>query len=77
MDLCIANDVVYVSELCRRISIFTIEGRLLACWGNEDHNVDDPLFVGPHAVAVDSHGDLYVGEVALAYRSIDRYPNPN
>ena len=71
-DLSIADDVVYVSELCRRISIFTIEGRLLARWGNECHNMDDPLFVAPHAVAVDSHGDLYVGEVALTYAKVDR-----
>ncbi len=71
-DLCIANNVVYVSELCRRISIFSRENKLLARWGNEGHNVDDPLFVAPHAVAVDSRGDLYIGEVALAAAKVDR-----
>jgi DNA-binding beta-propeller fold protein YncE len=71
-DLCIANDVVYVSELCRRISIFTMEGKLLARWGNEGHDPGDPLFVAPHAVAVDSHGDLYIGEVAVTSAKVDR-----
>jgi DNA-binding beta-propeller fold protein YncE len=72
-DLCIdADDVVYVSELCRRISVFTIEGALLARWGNEGHEVNDPLFVAPHGIAVDSYGDLYVGEVAMTSAKIDR-----
>ncbi|MFQ6076210.1 MAG: peptidyl-alpha-hydroxyglycine alpha-amidating lyase family protein [Candidatus Bathyarchaeia archaeon] len=72
-DLCIdEDDAVYVSELCRRVSIFTIEGELLARWGNEGHDVNDPLFVAPHAIAVDSKGDLYVGEVAMTYAKIDR-----
>jgi len=29
------NDIVYVSELCMRISVFTIDGELLARWGND------------------------------------------
>ena len=66
------SDIVYVSELCKRISIFTIDGKLLARWGNEGHDVADPLFMAPHAIAVDSKGDLYVGEVAMAYAKVDR-----
>jgi len=74
-DLCLdAADTVYVSELCRRVSIFTIAGQLLARWGNEAHDVSDPLFIAPHAIAVDSHGDLYVGEVSLTSAKIDRGP---
>ena len=72
-DVFIDNgDIVYVSELCKRISIFTIDGKLLARWGNEDHDVADPLFTAPHAIALDSKGDLYVGEVAMAYAKVDR-----
>ena len=72
-DVFIDNgDIVYVSELCKRISIFTIDGKLLARWGNEDHDIADPLFIAPHAIAVDSKGDLYVGEVAMAYAKVDR-----
>lgn len=66
------EDVVYVSELCKRISIFTINGKLLSRWGNESHDVNDPLFVAPHAIAVDSRGDLYIGEVAMTYGKVDR-----
>jgi DNA-binding beta-propeller fold protein YncE len=72
-DLCIdKEDVVYVSELPRRVSIFTMEGELLARWGNEGHDLNDPLFMAPHAIAIDSHGDLYVGEVVMTTEKIDR-----
>jgi len=66
------NETVYISELCRRVSIFSIDGRLITCWGNEDHDMSDPLFVAPHAIAVDSQGSLYVGDVAFAETKVDR-----
>jgi hypothetical protein len=66
------DETVYVSELSRRISIFTIEGELLTRWGNEAHGMEEPLFVGPHVICVDSRGDLYVGEVATAFGKVDR-----
>lgn len=71
-DVCIDGDVVYVAELCKRVSVFTTDGTLLARWGNEGLPVDDPLFVAPHAIAVDSRGDLYVGEVSYTYSDTDR-----
>lgn len=70
-DVAIDGETVYVAELCRRVSVFTIDGDLLARWGNEA-DPEDPLFVAPHAVAVDSVGDLYVGETSYAYTGIDR-----
>lgn len=33
---------------------------------------EDPLLFGPHAIAVDSQGLLYVGEVAQAYGKTER-----
>lgn len=69
--LAIDGETVYVAELCRRISVFTIDGELLARWGNETHP-EDPLFLAPHTVAVDSAGDLYVGETAYSYADTDR-----
>ncbi|MEW6671332.1 MAG: peptidyl-alpha-hydroxyglycine alpha-amidating lyase family protein [Thermodesulfobacteriota bacterium] len=60
------DDTVFISELCKRISIFTINGKLLARWGNERHDVRNPLFISPHAIALDSRGDLYVGEVSMS-----------
>jgi hypothetical protein len=74
-DLCIdENDIVYVSELCRRVSIFTLDGTLITRWGNEAHELTDPLFLAPHGIAVDSHGDIYVGEVSLTSAKVDRGP---
>ena len=66
------DETVYISELSRRISIFSIDGELLSRWGNESHSLEDPLFVGPHVICVDSWGDLYVGEVAAAFGKVDR-----
>jgi streptogramin lyase len=66
------DDTVYISELSRRISIFNIDGQLLSRWGNESHSMEDPLLVGPHVICVDSHGDLYVGEVAKTFGKVDR-----
>jgi DNA-binding beta-propeller fold protein YncE len=68
----VGDDVVYVSELCKRLSIFTTDGKLLTRWGNEGHDVKNSLFVAPHAIAVDSRGDLYVGEVSMSYAKINR-----
>ena len=66
------NDVVYISELNRRVSIFTIDGKLLARWGDEEHGENPPLFLAPHAITVDSRGDLYVGEVSRTFAKVDK-----
>ncbi|MEF8842767.1 MAG: peptidyl-alpha-hydroxyglycine alpha-amidating lyase family protein [Haloarculaceae archaeon] len=71
-DVAIVGDTVYVSELCNRISVFTIDGEVLTRWGNEGHPADDPLFLAPHAIAVDSNGALYVGEVSYTHAGTDR-----
>ena len=51
-----------VAECGHRISIWTVDGELLSRWGDLG---DAPgQFAGyPHSLCVDSHGDLYVGEV--------------
>lgn len=70
--------IVYVSELCLRFSIFSPEGDLLARWGTQPgENLDNAVFIAPHTVALDSRGDIYVGEVSwTSYsRHIDRGPN--
>lgn len=69
-----ADDTVYITELCCRMSVFSIDGKLLARWGNakEEDDPDTALFVAPHAVAVDSRGDIYIGEVAKTYAKVDR-----
>jgi len=65
--------IVYVAELCLRVSLFTLNGELLARWGTEaQQDAETALFVAPHAIAVDSRGDIYVGEVSMAHARIDR-----
>jgi DNA-binding beta-propeller fold protein YncE len=78
-DIFIDNDhVVYIAELGHvdrvgpRVSLFTIDGSLLARWGNEDKHSETDLFLAPHAIAVDSFGDIYVGEVAMTHAQLDR-----
>ena len=66
------EDTVYVSELCLRVSIFTIDGKLITRWGNEGKEKDTALFHAPHVIAVDSQGDLYVGEVSMTSAGVDK-----
>jgi hypothetical protein len=40
------------------------EGTLQARFGDNGPGTKTSQFVAPHGLAVDSHGDLYVGEVA-------------
>lgn len=48
-----------------RVSVFDLKGHLLARFGGPDPSV--PVsFTCAHAIAVDSHGDVYVGEVLNA-----------
>lgn len=68
------EETVYVSELCLRVSIFTIDGKLLVRWGNQGKDKETALFHAPHAIAVDSRGDLYVGEVSMTGAGIDKGP---
>jgi len=47
-----------------RVSIMTHEGHLLARVGHRCVGTDPDQFMAPHGLAVDSHGDIYVGEVS-------------
>ncbi len=66
------EETVYVSELGMRVSLFTIDGELLSRWGCQSQDKETDLFVAPHTIAVDSHGDIYVGEVAVTFARVDR-----
>ena len=56
-----------VPNLGPRISIVTHEGKVLARLGHARGGEALGQFIAPHGVAVDSRGDLYVGEVANTY----------
>ncbi len=72
-DVFMDNDeTVYVSELRPGVSIFSRDGKLLARWSNEPKNPATDLFTAPHALAVDSRGDIYVGEVTFTHIGYDK-----
>ena len=50
--------------LAGRLSIFTLEGKLLSHWWSNDGCAPGGFFA-PHALCVDSKGSLYVGEVTI------------
>jgi DNA-binding beta-propeller fold protein YncE len=54
--------VVYISELEDHVSIRDLDGNVIGRFGSERSHAPGK-FWGPHAVWVDSTGDLYVGEV--------------
>jgi DNA-binding beta-propeller fold protein YncE len=49
-----------------RVSIFDRDGRLLARWGTPEATRPGS-FAAPHGLAVDSKGDVYVGEVTWTF----------
>ena len=51
-----------------RISVYDTSGQRLARIGHLGFGTDVGQFVAPHGVAVDSHGDLYIGEVLEGHR---------
>jgi hypothetical protein len=55
-------------DLPSRMTVLDSEGAVLDRWGD---SVDDKgaagNFIAPHAMAIDSRGDLYVGEVTYTY----------
>lgn len=71
------EETVYISEVKGRpsVSIFTIDGELLARWGCRKEDKEKALFIsnqgGPHALAVDSRGDIYIGETRHAKADTD------
>jgi len=68
------EDTVYICDLADRVRVYTIDGKLLSEWAAEGTEREKALFLAPHAIAVDSQGSIYVGEVAYTGFSIDRGP---
>lgn len=58
---------VFVPELRSRMSILNMNGEVLLRWGGEKSK-DLGLFTAPHCACLDSHRDLYIGEVLEGQR---------
>jgi hypothetical protein len=48
-----------------RVSIYTHKGEMLARLGHRPAGLEPGEFMSPHGLAVDSRGDIYVGEVSF------------
>ncbi len=73
MDLFITPDnTVYIVEAPSRVSIFDIEGQLLARWG-EDGSAPGQFADSPHSIWVDEEGSLYTGEVATLHDRVQKF----
>jgi DNA-binding beta-propeller fold protein YncE len=58
-----------VPNLGPRISITDIKGRVLARLGTMPAGEATGQFIAPHGIAIDSRGDIYVGEVSNTFWS--------
>lgn len=79
--LCMAqrtDSLIYVGELGAgmnvnrempkigpRVSIMTVKGETMQRLGDLPAGTSPDRFIAPHGLAVDSHGDIYVGEVSF------------
>ena len=54
--------------LGHRVSIYNLQGKLQARFGHPDEGEGADQFIAPHGAAVDSRGDLYVGDVSFTIR---------
>ena len=54
--------------LGHRVSILSPQGDLLARFGDPTEGEGPGQFIAPHGIAVDSRGDIYVGEVSFTIR---------
>ena len=54
-----------------RIGVYSSSGQLLARWGAGEYGTPGETYAA-HGIAVDSRGDIYVGEVRPAYYREDQ-----
>lgn len=58
------DELVYIAELEQRVSIMTLDGEVVSQWSSKrGSTVPGEFLACPHGIWLDSHGDMYVGEV--------------
>ncbi|MYE89453.1 hypothetical protein F4X33_10710 [Candidatus Poribacteria bacterium] len=75
----IEDDLVYIGQVPTQlevnadypniggcVTIHDLNGHRLARLGDVWHGEGPGQFISPHGIAIDSHGDIYVGEVSFA-----------
>ncbi len=75
-----ADGLIYIGELNgiagvddapglgHRVSVYSRNGKRVALFGDEEEGEGPGEFIAPHGIAVDSRGDIYIGEVANTIR---------
>ena len=66
------EDNVYIAEGNFRISVFDLDGKLLARWGEPGEGAGQ-FADHPHGLWLDSRGDLYVAEVATLHNRLQKF----
>ena len=66
------DDVVYLAEAPRRISIADLEGKVITQWG-EEGSAPGQMVDHPHGIWVDSRGDIYMCEVPFTPNRLTKY----
>jgi DNA-binding beta-propeller fold protein YncE len=62
----IDNETVFITEgLCQRVSIFTLEGKLIARWDNQEEKYTAP-FSSIHHLIGDSRGNIYISNAPVS-----------
>jgi DNA-binding beta-propeller fold protein YncE len=56
-----------VPNIGPRVSIYSAKGEMLARLGHRLAGLEPGQFISPHGLAVDSRGDIYVGEVSYTH----------
>src|SRR5262249_4970704 len=59
-----------------RLSVLGADGSLLGRVDNTQLGAGNDPFMAPHGVAIDSHGDLYIGEVSFTVWRRERPGEP-
>ena len=69
------EDVLYIAPLAEQLSIYALSGELFTTWGGGESSHRSGDFIGrPHGMWVDSHSNLYLGEVILdKHRQAKKY----
>ena len=62
----------FLPNIGPRISILNTSGELLARLGHPRPGIEAGQFIAPHSIALDSNGNLYVGEVSWTHLNIVR-----
>ena len=60
----LSNDIG--TDLGPRVTMMSLEGKLLGRAGRQSYGEEAGRFYSPHGLAVDEHGDIYVAEVSFS-----------